>query len=570
MAATTLRVLLIEDSENDAALAIREFSKAGYTIISERVDSRQALISALQRGPWDLAIADYAIPGFSGSAALAVLRQYDTEMPFIFVSGTIGEETAVAAMKAGAHDYIMKGNLTRLVPAVERELREVDVRRSRKQAEARLAHLAYHDPLTDLPNRILLHDRLQQAVLVAQRAQEPLAFLVMDLDGFKAVNDGLGHHLGDHVLQQVAVRLRSVVRDVDTVARLGGDEFALVLPCTDGEQGMHAARKVLHALKQPLVVGGHSVNISGSLGIAWLPEHGSDSDTLLQKADIAMYVAKNTGLGIAVYSPHRDQHAHRELAMLSELRTAIEQDQFLCEYQPIVCLDSLGVVAVEMLARWQHPRHGVLPPGDFIPLAEQSGMIEPLTMLLLDKALTEWSQPGAPPSIQIAVNLSVRNLRDPNLPDRVADVLQLRGVPASALALEITENLMMADPAHCLTCLARLRQIGVTLAVDDFGTGYSSFSYLRHLPVDQLKIDRSFVTGQTTHNDAIVRTMIDLGHKLGLRVIAEGVESAAVLERLRELGCDAAQGTFVAPPRPVRDTRQWLALRMQTYAAGPD
>lgn len=563
----TLRVLLIEDSEDDAALVLRELSRAGYAVTSERVDTAQALIAALEQGPWDFAIADYTMPGFSGTAALALLREYGADVPFIFVSGTIGEDAAVAAMKAGAQDYVMKGNLKRLVPAVERELREVTVRRSQRQAEARLAHLAYHDLLTDLPNRALLHDRLQQAILGAQRAHEPLAVSVLDLDGFKAINDSLGHEAGDRTLQQVAARLRAIVRKVDTVARLGGDEFALVLPRTDGEQAMRVARKVLDALKQPVLLGHRSVTVSGSFGIAWLPEHGSNSDALLQKADIAMYVAKSGGLGIVIYAPKRDRPAHRKLAVLTELRAGIERDQFVCEYQPIVSLHTPAVVGIEALARWRHPRRGLLPPCEFIHLAEQTGLIVPLTMLLLDKALAAWARPGSPLTIPVAVNLSVRTLREPDLPDRIDDILRLRGVPGSALVLEITENLMMADLLHGIACLSRLHDKGVTLAIDDFGTGYSSLSYLRQLPVDQLKIDRSFIAGLAQHDDAIVRSTIDLAHDLGLQVVAEGVESAAVLERLHELGCDAAQGNFIARPGPAPQIRRWVAQRRARGAA---
>jgi diguanylate cyclase (GGDEF)-like protein len=553
-----LCVLLVEDAEDDAALVVRELTRGGYEVTFSRVDTAEALIAALEDARWDLAIADFSMPQFSGTAALTIVRQFDAEMPFIFVSGTIGEDAAVAAMRSGAQDYIMKGSLKRLVPAVERELREVAIRRWRKKAEERLAHLAYYDALTDLPNRVLLNDRLTQAMLASQRSGEPIALMVVDLDHFKAVNDSLGHHAGDRMLQEVAVRLRALLGESDTVARLGGDEFALMLLDTDARNATLMARKLLQRLNEPYVIQDRPFVVSASIGIASFPEHGTETDSVLQKADIAMYVAKSGGLGVAVYAPDRDRQAHRRLTLTTELREAIERDQFVCHYQPIVSLKTDAVIRIEALARWQHPAQGLLGPDEFIYLAEQMGLIEPLTMLLIDKVLTEWSAPGAHLPIPIAVNLSARHLRDPELPDRVADVLRQHGAAPSALALEITENSIMSDPDRSIACLSRLRGMGMTVAVDDFGTGYSSLSYLRDLPVDELKIDRLFVSGLRTNDAAIVRSTIELAHNLGLTVVAEGVESTAVRDHLRELSCDAAQGIFFAAPNTAAATQRWI------------
>jgi diguanylate cyclase (GGDEF)-like protein len=557
-----LRVLLVEDSEDDAALVVRELTRGGYEVTFRRVDTATALIASLDDVRWDLAIGDFSMPQFSGTAALTIVRQFDAEMPFIFVSGTIGEDAAVAAMRNGAQDYIMKGSLKRLVPAVERELREVAIRRSRKKAEERLAHLAYHDSLTDLPNRILLNDRLTQAMLASQRSGEPIALMVVDLDHFKAVNDSLGHHAGDRLLQEVATRLRALLRETDTVARLGGDEFALMLLDTDLQGATLMARTLLNRLSEPYIIQDRPFVVSASIGIASFPEHATAADSVLQKADIAMYVAKSGGLGVAVYAPDRDRQAHRRLTLTTELREAIERDQFVCYYQPIVSLETDAVIRVEALARWQHPTQGRLGPEEFIYLAEQTGLIEPLTMLLIDKVLTEWARPGARLPVPIAVNLSARHLRDPELPDRVADVLRLHGAPPSTLALEITENSIMSDPDRSIACLRRLREMGIGIAVDDFGTGYSSLSYLRDLPVDELKIDRLFVSGLRENDAAIVRSTIELAHNLGLTVVAEGVESMAVRDRLRELGCDAAQGVFFAPPDTAAVARRWIVRHL--------
>ena len=552
-----LRVLLIEDSEDDALLAVLELQRAGYAVTSRRVETAAALVDALEHERWDLAIADFSMPQFSGTKALTILRQHDTEMPFVFVSGTIAEDVAVEAMKGGAQDYIMKGSLRRLVPAVERELRDVEVRRSRKRAEDRLAHLAYHDALTDLPNRALLHDRLTQAMLGYQREAQPVALMVLDVDNFKAINDALGHQAGDCVLQQVAARLRAGVRDTDLVARLGGDEFALLLPHTDLAGAEAAAGKVLQQLTAPYVIDDRRLVVSACIGLALFPQHGTVADTLLQQAAIALDAAKHGGVGVAVYSADRDRQAHRRLSVISDLREAIDRDHFTCYYQPIVDLATGAVAALEALARWQHPSQGLLPPSEFIDLAEQTGLIEPLTLLLLDKALGEWGGTD----MRLAVNLSARHLRDPNLAARIDGMLHARRVPPSRLILEITENVIMSDPVPSMATLRRLHEMGVTLALDDFGTGYSSLSYLRRLPLDELKIDRSFVMGLVTEGDAIVRSTIELAHDLGLSVVAEGVESSVIYDRLRDLGCDAGQGLFIAAPQPGAVVRAWAAAR---------
>ena len=521
-----LRLLLIEDSEDDAALVVRALTRGGYHVACERVDSPDALTAALDRQPWDLAIADYTMPRFSGTAALRQLRERDVDLPFIFVSGTIGEDAAVAGMRTGAHDYIMKGNLARLLPAVEREMREASARRERRRVEQRLAYLAYHDALTDLPNRTLLHDRLEQAARVANRESTPLALLLMDLNGFKEVNDTLGQQAGDRVLQWVASRVRSVLRGADTVARLGGDEFALLLPLTDVDGALLAAQKVLQEIERPCMIDQRPLSVHAAIGIACLPEHGAAAETLLQRADVAMYLAKGDGVGIAVYDAGRDRHSQRRLSLISALRQAIEERQFFLEYQPILNLRTGVITGLEALVRWNHPEQGIVLPADFIELAEQTGLINPLTAMVLDMAIRDWSDSGMKVPLSVSVNLSPRNLLDVELPQRIADLLAKYNAPASLLSLEITENILMSDPARAMECLKRLHAMGVCLVIDDFGTGYSSLSYLRRLPVNQLKIDRSFVNGLGSGQDeVIVKSTIDLAHNLGLTVVAEGVET---------------------------------------------
>jgi diguanylate cyclase (GGDEF)-like protein len=312
--ASILRLLIIDDSEGDAALIVRALSKAGYDVRHERVETRDALVSALDRGPWDLVIGEYGLPRLSGTTALHLVRDRDFDVPLVFVSSTAGEDAAVAAMKAGAHDYFRKGNLKRLIPAVRHELRQAAARRKRRRVALRLAHLAYHDHLTDLPNRVLLHDRLAQAVRTANRDRKPFALLVIDLDGFKQINDMYGHRAGDRVLQHIADRVRTTVREADTVARLGGDEFAVVLPSADVNGARQAARKVLREIQRPCVVDHRSLSVHGSIGIACFPEHGRSADTLLQKADVAMYLAKSDRSEIAAYSPKIEAEPPRRAA----------------------------------------------------------------------------------------------------------------------------------------------------------------------------------------------------------------------------------------------------------------
>jgi diguanylate cyclase (GGDEF)-like protein len=556
---TPLHLLIIEDSADDADLVVRRLTRAGYHIVWKRVCNADQLRVALDQRTWDLAVADFTMPSMSGTEALGMIREVAPDLPFIFVSGTNGEHVAVAAMREGAQDYIMKGNLARLAPAVERALVEATARRERARANERVAYLAYHDPLTDLPNRALLHDRMQQAILSARRDEKPLTLLVIDLDGFKQINDMWGHHAGDRVLQHVAARVRAVLRESDTLARLGGDEFAVLLPVTDLAGAELTARKILHALEEPIVVAGRPLAVSGSVGIAGFPLHAGSSEELHEKADVAMYLAKSDQSGYAVYTADRDQQTEHRLSLMAALRRGIEGGQFQLDYQPVLDLRTGRVSAVEALLRWDHPEQGRLYPQDFIRLAEHSGLITPLTTFAIERALAEWSGslPGAP--FRIAVNLSPRSLNDPVFPAHVRAMLDARRVSPGILSLEITENLIMSDPERSIRSLTELHDMGMRIVLDDFGTGYSSLSYLRRFPVDTLKIDQSFIIGLAGGEDeALVRSIVGLAHNLKLHVIAEGVETAEVRDRLRALGCDAVQGHFICRPGPADAIAAWL------------
>jgi diguanylate cyclase (GGDEF)-like protein len=433
-------------------------------------------------------------------------------------------------------------------------------RRLVRQAAAS-SHQALHDALTGLPNRELFADRVGQAIRTADRELQPAALLLLDLDRFKDVNDTLGHHHGDQLLCEVGARLQGALRQVDTVARLGGDEFGVLVPGVTAEGAAAVAEKLRTALHAPLILDGVMLDLDASIGIAVYPDHGNDPAELLQHADVAMYAAKHAHAGFIVYDPGVDQHSPRRLALLGGLRRALERDELVLHYQPKADLHTGQILGAEALVRWQHPDHGLLGPDEFIPLAERTGLIHPLTRWVLDAALRQaaaWRSAGHP--LSVAVNVSTRCLLDPSFPDEVADRLHAWQVPAESLVLEVTESAVMADPARALDVLGRLHALGVGLAVDDFGTGYSSMAYLKALPVDELKVDRSFVgqMADSSSDAVIVRSTIDLGHNLGLRVVAEGVESQDTWQELEALGCDTAQGYYLGHPMPATDLERWL------------
>ena len=421
---------------------------------------------------------------------------------------------------------------------------------------------AQTDALTGLPNRTLLSART--ASTLAGSGARGTALLLLDLDRFKQVNDTLGHHVGDRFLQVIACRLAAAVRPGDTVVRLGGDEFALLLPDTDAAGAEEAARRLLDGVCAPIVLEGLHIDVDVSIGIAVAPQHGTSLDALLQHADVAMYVAKETGTGVEQYDVGRDRNSPSRLVMLGELRRALADGELEVHYQPQAQLASGRVTGVEALVRWRHPERGLVPPDEFVPLAESSGLIESLTRHVLEAAVAQlafWHQQGLP--LKVAVNVSMRDLSGTALLDSVRSALARHRVPADCLVLEVTEGSLFAESHRAATTLRLLDELGVALALDDFGTGFSSLGHLRRLPVQELKVDRSFV--QRMQDDprdvAIVRSVVDLGVGLGMRVVAEGVEDEATWAQLREMGCDEAQGWVLSKALPADALTPWLLER---------
>jgi diguanylate cyclase (GGDEF)-like protein len=438
-------------------------------------------------------------------------------------------------------------------------------------------HDALHDVLTGLPNRALLQLETQAALETAVRDGGGVAVLLIDLDHFKEINDTLGHNVGDLLIVEVARRLAAAAGDDALVARLGGDEFALLATpgARDGELRdavLALVGRLGSALRQPITLSGVRLDVQASMGIAYAPEHAATIDELLSRADVALYSAKEDRGGWRTYDPEQDGHSPERLALLGELRDGLGRDELVLHFQPQCEARRGELTGVEVLVRWQHPVRGLLMPDDFIPFAESTGLITELTLQVLDRAAVQacaWVAEGRP--LGVAVNVSARHLTDLDLPVRVKEVLDRHGLPAHLLTLEVTESTIMADPSRAVHVLDRLRELGVRIAVDDYGTGYSSLAYLKRLRVDELKIDKSFILSMLDDDsdEVIVRSTVELGHNLGLQIVAEGVEDAAVWQALLPLGCDVVQGFHLSPPLPAEEFRAWWDERLRTGAPRP-
>src|SRR5215218_6606297 len=691
-----LHILNLEDDPLDTNLIQANLVESEIGCELLRVQDRSAFVAALEEGDFDLILADHSLPGFDGLSALRVARELRPEVPFVFVSGTLDEETAIESLKSGATDYVLKHRLERLAPAVRRAVREAEERAEReraekerarlaaivehsedailaktpdgtitswnrgaerlfgyteeeivgqsvyvlippdrraeesemlekikrgeivepyetlrvakdgrlidvlltvspikdsrgnivgasssarditerKRAEERLRYQAFHDLLTDLPNRQLFTDRLNQALNRTRRHGHKVAVLFLDLDNFKVINDSLGHEVGDRLLVAVGERLRRCLRPEDSLARFGGDEFTILLEGIETPKDItHVIKRMVKALENPFILDRREIFVTVSIGVAvGAADHQKTPEELLRDADTAMYRAKDEPTSYRMFDPLMYEQTLERMELERELRLAIEAKEFVVLYQPIVDLQAETTWGVEALVRWRHPARGVLAPAKFVPIVEETGLIGPVGEQVLEEACRqakEWQgeQLHIPPLV-VAVNVSVKQLQRPNLVHVVKEVLRKTSLEAGCLSLDITETAYIGSTEDPTGTLNSLKRAGVRIAIDDFGVGHSSLSYLKRLPADILKIDKFFIK-ELEQDTAIVRTIVDLAHILGMKVVAEGVENERQATLLKKMGCDLAQGYHFAEPMPPEDMLRFLMMEKAPTSEQP-
>ena len=553
------RILLVEDSEDDAQLLLAELGKLGRPVELRRVETAAEMEAALNDGDWDLVISDHRLPRFDSIRAFNLLRRTRVDIPFVIMSGTLPEEAAATVMRLGATDFIDKSKPARLVPVIERELRQSKMRRAKEDAEESLRHLTYVDALTGLPNGRMLVEDIDRKLHERATGGPPALLVVLNLDRFRRINESLGHNTGDRVLQEVAQRLQASVGSEGEVARLSQDKFAVYLPAIAAiAEAPACVERVSTVFSQPFQVGGEVTFLSCTAGYSLYPDDATDPSGLLQRAESAMFDARRSGPGTLMrFDGDPTRRLGPLLRLENALRQAVQQDELFLLYQPQIDLADGRVACSEALVRWKHPQLGTLTPDKFIPLADETGLIQEVGSWVLGEATRQtraWADGGRRDAV-VAVNVSAMQFRRPDFASDVEQALARANLGTSQLGIEITETVLMEDVGTTAATLARLKDMGVRISIDDFGTGYSSLSYLKRFPIDELKIDRSFVAGLNDDADslAIVRTIIALGKALKLCVVAEGVESPAQLDILRAMGCDRAQGfLFGRPMTPER------------------
>jgi len=563
MDSRVMKVLQIEDNPLDASL-VKEMLKEGdwarfeVTHVTHLADA----LTRLAEDTFDVALMDLSLPDSYGLDTLRAVHNVAPDLAIIVLTGVHDEALAISTVHCGAQDYLLKGQVESNL--LTRALRYAI---ERKRSEQYINQLAYYDNLTTLPNRMLLQDRLRVALARARRNRLVLAVIFVDLDQFKMINDTLGHVVGDRVLQEVAERLKACVRDTDTVARPGGDEFTVLLPeVTQEKDVIMVAERILAALLPPFIISEHELYISASIGISRYPLDGEDAEALLKNADTAMYRAKEQGRNnYQFYSPAMNIKASERLALGNGLRRALERDELRLYFQPQISASTGEIVGVEALIRWQHPEWGLVSPAQFIPLAEETGLIVPIGEWVLRVACQHarsWQREGLAP-LRVAVNVSYRQFDQNGLEETVMRVLHETGLDARCLELELTESDLMHNKESVISTLRFLRNQGVGITIDDFGSGYSSFKYLKYFPIDTLKIDQSLIrdVGSEPDDAAIVTAIIAMAHILRLKVVGEGVETLDQYTFLHDHGCDVIQGYYFSHPVPPEALRELLQKR---------
>lgn len=559
-------MLIVEDSEDEAFLLYSELRSRGLSLNWARVDSKHDMAVALAQEDWDLILCDHNMPGFDSGSALVVAQHSGKDVPFIIYSGRISDQQAFSAMDAGVQDYVEKGNYSRLIPVIERELKNASARHVARHADTRIRELALFDPLSSLPNHSLFCSKVQEAVAKAQQEGKTPggAVIGLDLDRFLRINSSFGFETGNDILRQFSARLSKVLPASAVLARIAGDSFAVFLPGpVDRSVVDGVAQKIRDCLDAPFDKDGIELFVTATLGIALLPDDGIEANELLMNAETAVTHAKRLGGNLVQYYQRvMNAHSGERLAMEADLRHAIERGQLFLEYQPCVDAASEKLVGVEALLRWQHPERGLIGPDYFVPVADESGIIVSIGEWVLQEACRQgrlWQDAGF--DIYLSVNVSAVQFAQPRTLEVVSRVLHESGFAPGSLQLELTESVLMHDAGSAVGMLRALKNMGLRISVDDFGTGYSSLSYLKRLPIDVLKIDKSFVHDLPHGGEdaAITRAIIALARSLKLGTVAEGVETEAQARFLQAEGCDRCQGYFFGYPMSAEALQARLA-----------
>ncbi len=565
-----LRILVIEDSEDDTFLLLRELNKSGYQTEHARVENKGALKKALLNKEWDLIITDHNMPELDSTAALKVIKKLEVDIPVIIVSGSIGEDVAVAAMKAGAHDYIMKNNLTRLIPAIERELREASLRKSKRLTEAEIEYMAFHDSLTGLVNRTELERRLRRSISHSQKNHSINALLYLDLDQFKIVNDTCGHSAGDELLKQLSALLLKRIRGRDTLARIGGDEFCVLLENCDKDQVVTVANELLKLVNEFRFSWENKFfNIGVSIGAVRIDKNSTDQNEILGAADLACYAAKDKGRNcIQVYKDEdsKIRQKRREMNWATRIDSAIENNQFMLYQQRIIPLNGKGTSHNEYLIRLKD-KERIITPGAFIPAAERYQRMIAIDHWVIDHAFSHLQQirKTEDKNHLININLSGQSLSNDTLFGFIHSLLLKYKLAPSNICFEITETAAIANFHTSIDLINQLKELGCLIALDDFGCGLSSFSYLKSMNIDFLKIDGSFIRNidKNPIDRSIVESINNISHVAGFKTVAEYVETQKIADVLKEIGIDYAQGFSINRPQPLKLEANTIKVQQQ-------